>query len=122
MKIKNIVASGIAAFMLLGSTAVFGATSSTSISYYDTGRDGATVSMSGSVKMSGYNSSSSHNSLWVELYRRSAGFDDRVTGSELKISQSTSWTVNVSSDLYYLHLDPDGPLYDGCIGNGSAVN
>ncbi|NTJ18600.1 hypothetical protein G6L45_33540 [Agrobacterium rhizogenes] len=122
MKIKNIVASGIAAFMLLGSTAVFGATSSTSISYYDTGRDGAAVNMSGSVSMSGYNSSGSHNELWVELYRRDSGFDNRMTGSKVNIGGNSNWSYTASSGIYYVHLDPDGPLYDGCIGNGSAAN
>ena len=78
--------------------------------------------MSGSVSMSGYNSSSSHNELWVELYRRDRGFDDRMTYSKINIGGNSNWSYTASSGIYYVHLDPDGPLYDGCIGNGSAVN
>ncbi|CAM4069148.1 hypothetical protein [Saccharibacillus endophyticus] len=125
MNIKKIAFSGVAAAMILGSAVASAAgTSSATIGYYDTGANGSAINMLGAVSLQGYNSASSDNTLWVNLKRRDGGIDNVVTNTHLNKSQSTNWNyqTGAQSYQYYINLDPNGTLYDSCIGSGSATN
>ncbi|MFC4775913.1 hypothetical protein ACFO9Q_03860 [Paenibacillus sp. GCM10023252] len=74
------------------------------------------------MTVQGFNNSSSDNQLWVQLYRSDFGLNDKITEEEIAIGTSYSWKKNVSDGNYYIHLDPDGPNYNGVIGSGSATN
>ncbi|PKM47541.1 MAG: hypothetical protein CVV03_02685 [Firmicutes bacterium HGW-Firmicutes-8] len=118
---KKIIFSVIAAILLLANSA-FAVTSSATITSNMTGANGAEYSMTNYIDNSGQNYASSTNTLWVELYRAVDGPDQRVNGSLVAINGSTSWRDTVSTGIYYIHLDPDGPFYTGCNGWGKAVD
>ena len=118
---KKLFALLLAGSMLMG-VPVFALTSSTNITSTMTGADGNYHSMSGTVNTSGNNFSSSTNTLWVELYKSVTGPDTRISGSLMAVGGSASFSNNVASGTYYVHLDPNGPFYTGCNGNGKSVN
>ena len=118
---KKIIFSVIAAILLL-TNAAFAATSSATITSTMTGADGATYSMTNYVDNSGQNYASSTNTLWVELYISVDGPDQRFSGSLMAVNGSASWRDTVPTGNYYIHLDPDGPLYTGCNGWGKALD
>lgn len=120
-KLKKLVFSSCALIAIIGSSAAYAGSTTVTIGYYDTGKDSSVYSMSGNLSLTGYNSAQSTNQLWVELYRRDAGFDDRMTYKKMSIDSTTSWAYNANSAQYYLHLDPDGPNYDSTIGSGSVT-
>lgn len=118
---RKIMAATFAVCMLFASAA-FAATSSTYITSTMTGADGCDHSMAGNVTTSGQNYDSSTEDLWVELYRSVSGPDTRISGSMMAVGGNTSFSNNVASGTYYVHLDPDGPNYTGCNGYGQSVN
>jgi hypothetical protein len=127
LHLKKAIPTIAAGLFLMAGTALAGTgnISDASISYYDTYKDGSIYDMNGTVALSGNNSSSSTNQLWVELYKRNNPLqpDSKITSDQLAIGTST-WTrsTTVSSSKYYIHLDPDGPNYNSCIGYGKAQN
>lgn len=122
---KKFILGSLFASLLLVNTAFAAGTSSASIGINDTYSKGQITSMNGSVKVSGSNANTSTNQLWVELYRDDGSFwsyDSRISGSQAEIGGNVSYSSSVSSDKYYIWLDPDGPDYKGCSGSGKAVN
>ncbi|NMM54840.1 hypothetical protein [Paenibacillus aquistagni] len=102
-----------------------GNSSSTSISYYDTIKYGSAVSMNNdsTVTVSGSLSSEySDNTLWFETQTNGGTI---VSEREASIGFSGtlySFTLNKATGNYKLALNPDGPNYVGCVGNGTAKN
>lgn len=94
------------------------------ISANSTGEDGPTISMSGAVELSGENSSTSTNSLWLEVYEDQWGPDRQEVSTPVPVG-CHFWPRNFnisSSGNYYVHLDPAGTLYTGCVGWGNALD
>lgn len=112
---------GVIALMSFSASAA-NVTSSVSINKSQTHARGNEVLFNGTVTCSGSNSSSSVNSLWVELFKETFLTDKRITGSCMAPgSSATPWKTKVDNGTYYIWLDPDGTLYTNCIGSGKAV-
>lgn len=91
------------------------------------GEDGQISAMNGSVKVYGYNIKTGTNSLWVEPYKSAVGPDTRLANLSTLLPLGSAQASllksgTVTSGDYYIHLDPDGPLYGGSNGYGSLQN
>lgn len=97
------------------------ATSSAVIIQSETGKDGSIVSNpNGKGTLYGSNDKYSTNSLWVELYASTYGPDVRDLGYKLSPGYSANpYYTGLIQGKEYIHLDPDGPYYKGCNGNGT---
>lgn len=117
---RKILPLAIAALAALSMNA-FAAESYATISMSEEGKDGQIVSFNGYTDISGYNDAIAINTLWVELYESVDGqIDERVVYKNLW--KGVSWNTKpfLGAAKYYIHLDPDGPNYDGCSGWGKA--
>lgn len=121
IKKRRLAAVVLGAALLMGTTAfAYGGKSYAEITWSQTGVDGGNITADQGVYIFGHNDGASDHGLWSELYKSVVGPDINKGSVFCWKNENKSANLNVEDGTYYIHLDPDGPNYSGCQGNGYA--